>query len=123
MSDEKRRFTRIPFQVNAKITINDVSYNVDNLSNLSIGGCLLPINANLEPGTDCHLKIVLSGTSSELGINIGGTIRRCGSETIAVKFTNIDPDSLFHLKNIIRYNTPDSGKIIDREISEHPGII
>lgn len=122
MTDEKRRFTRIPFKVNAEITANDILYSVKEISNLSIGGCLLQIKADLEPGTICHLKIVLSGTISELSIKIDGEINRCVPGAFAVKFTRIDPDSLFHLQNVIRYNAPDP-EVMDQEIIEHPGII
>jgi hypothetical protein len=122
MTDEKRRFTRIPFKVNAEITANDILYSVKEISNLSIGGCLLQIKADLEPGTICRLKIMLSGTNNELSIKIVGEINRCFPGAVAVKFTRIDPDSLFHLQNVIRYNAPDP-EVIDQEIIEHPGII
>ena len=122
MSSENRRFTRIPFHVNAEITAHNVSYAVDKISNLSIGGCLLPMTAGLAPGTVCRLKIGLSGTSSELDVTVNGTIKRCDAETAAVECTDIDPDSLFHLKNILRYNFLGDEDIIDRENRKHPGI-
>ncbi len=122
MSSENRRFTRIPFHVNAELTVNHVYYTVDKISNLGIGGCLLPITADLAPGGVCHLKIVLSGVSSELAINVNATVKRCAAASVALEFTGIDPDSLFHLKNILRYNFFDDEEIIDREIREHPGI-
>ena len=122
MSDENRKFSRIPFKINTEITVNDVVYSVEEISNLSIGGCLLPIKANLAEGTVCHLKILLNGTSSQLHIKIDGEIKRCTPGAVAVKFTRIDPDSFFHLQNIIRYNSPDPD-VIEREIVKHPGIL
>ena len=68
MSEEKRRFTRIPFRVKAEMTVNDVLYGAEEISNLSVGGCLLLIRVDLEPGSACHVRIVLSGTSSELSV-------------------------------------------------------
>jgi len=38
MSIEKRRFSRIPFKVNAEITVDNVVYPVAEIKNLSIGG-------------------------------------------------------------------------------------
>jgi len=121
MTSEKRRFTRIPFKVSVEITINEVLYTAGEVSNLSIGGCLLPITADLEPGTACHVKIMLSGTSSEMSVRIEGEVKRCLPQAVAIKFTRIDPESLFHLQNIIRYNSPDP-EAVDKEILEHPGI-
>jgi len=122
MSDENRKFSRIPFKVKAELTVNDVVYSVEEISNLSIGGCLLPIKANLAVGTVCYMKILLSGTSSQLHIKIDGEIKRCAPGAVAVKFARIDPDSFFHLQNLVRYNFPDPD-VIEKEIIEHPGIL
>ena len=121
MPENRRKFSRIPFKVNAEIAAEDISHSVEELINLSVGGCLLPITADWKPGTACHVKILLSGTSSEMSIRIDGEIKRSVPGTIAVKFTRIDPDSLFHLQNIVRYNSPDPDAV-DREINQHPGI-
>lgn len=121
MPDEKRRFARVPFKVKAEITVNDVLYTSEKINNLSVGGCLLPIEADVEAGTECRLKIILSGAKSKLSVHVGGKVIRCESEALAIKFTEIDPDSLFHLHNIIRYNHPDTDKV-EQEIDNYPGL-
>ncbi|MCL7488121.1 MAG: PilZ domain-containing protein [Desulfobulbaceae bacterium] len=121
MSDDNRRFTRIPFTMNTEIKINDRSYRTDNITNLSVGGCLLPVVVNVEPATPCSIKITLEGTTDEMAIRIEGEIVRAAPEGLAVKFVRIDPESLFHLQNVIRYNSPDADTI-ESEISKHPGI-
>lgn len=68
MSEERRRFTRIPFRVKAEMTASDVMYKAEEISNLSVGGCLLPIRVGLGPGSVCHVRILLSGTSGELSV-------------------------------------------------------
>jgi hypothetical protein len=120
MPDEKRQFTRVPFKVKAEMTVNDVLYSSEKINNLSVGGCLLPIEANAETGTRCHLKIMLSGANSKLSVQVEGKIIRCEPETVAIQFTEIDPDSLFHLQNIIRYNHPDIDKV-EQEINNYSG--
>jgi len=122
MTEEKRRFTRIPFRVKVEIKANDVVYTTEEINNISIGGCLLPIAAPLAPGTSCRIKIKLGGTSEEISIRVKGEIVRSSETNIVVKFVRIDPDSLFHLQNIIRYNAGDADRV-DREISEHPGLV
>lgn len=122
MSDEKRRFTRVPFRVRAEMTIDNALYYAEEISNLSIGGCLLPITADLEPGTSCLVRILLSGTSSELNVRVNGKILRHDHGTVAIKFTHIDPDSLFHLQNIVRYNFSDTDAV-EGEILDHPSLV
>ena len=122
MSKERRRFPRIPFTFMTEIKVNDTSYFTEKISNISIGGCLLKIDADLYVGTKCQIFMRLSGESSELTVSIRGEILRCDEGITAVKFIGIDPDSLFHLQNIVRYHSPDPDKI-EEEISERPGIL
>ena len=122
MSDEKRRFSRIPFRVNVEMAVGDVRYTAGGIENLSVGGCLLPIEAQLDTGKACRLRIALSETEDGPHVAVDGEVVRCGSGTVAVRFTSIDPDSLFHLKNIIRYNFPNTYQL-EKEFSDHPGII
>lgn len=121
MTNEKRRFSRVPFRVRAEMTVDNVLYSSGEINNLSVGGCLLPIKVDAGTGTKCNLKILLSGTNSELSVQVEGKIIRCETGTVAIKFTEIQPDSLFHLQNIVRYNYPDPDKV-EQEISNHPGL-
>jgi hypothetical protein len=122
MSNDKRRFTRVQFGVQAEMTVNGELYAIDHILNLSIGGCLLPLNAEFTPGSTCHLKILMDATNSELSILIDGEIVRCEQGAIAVKFTGIDPDGLFHLHGIVLYNSHDS-QLVEDEIKRHPGLL
>ncbi len=122
MPKEKRRFTRVPFMVSAEIMVNDFSCRAEEILNLSFGGCLIPVKASLEPGTECHFKIIMAGTTSELSIQVKGEVMRSDAGAVAVKFTEIDPESLFHLRNIIRYNAHDY-EAVEQEIMDHPGLL
>jgi hypothetical protein len=121
MEREKRRFTRFPLKMNATLYSNDNSYNSNSLINLSIGGCLIPVEAELAPDTPCSMIICLGSPDSALTIKTEGKIIRSEQGEVAVKFTGVDPDSLFHLQMLARYNSPDSEKI-EEEIKNHPGI-
>ena len=122
MKKEKRRFSRIPFKMHAELTVDNVTYPVHEINNLSIGGASFPVRADFEADTACQAKIFLEGRSSELSIEVSGKVVRCSPEAVAVQFTRIDPDSLFHLQNVIRYNAPDP-EVIEKEIQKHPGLI
>jgi hypothetical protein len=54
-------------------------------------------------------------------IRIEGSVIRSDNGDIAVKFISVDPESLYHLQMLARYNSPDPEKV-DEEIQKHPGI-
>ncbi len=120
--DNKRRFTRVPFKAQTVIDIQGRTYTVGEIYNLAIGGCLLHFDAAVKPGTPCHITIRLSEADDTFSIRVKGDVVRADSGMLALKFVQIDPDSLFHLRNIIRYNAPDTHKV-EKEIEEHPGIL
>jgi hypothetical protein len=122
MPKEKRRFSRIMFRVAAELTIADMSFTADQIENLSVGGCLFPIPRSFPVGTACRVVIFLNGATDDPKVTIIGEIVRNDPERAGIKFTGIDPDSLFHLHNILRYNAPDPDQI-EQEIDDHPGLV
>jgi len=121
MSEEKRRFTRVQFNMAADLTVNSKVISFSNVENLSVGGCLLVTSVRLEVGATCRFWLPLEQANPELGVEVFGEIARCDGESVSVRFTKITPESLFHLQNIIRFNAPDPDGI-DNEISKHPGL-
>lgn len=121
MNDDNRRFSRIPFKVKVELLIDDRKHQSPELSNLSVGGCLLPLALEVEPGTPCQITILLEGASDDTRVRIEGEVVRATSAGVALRFVRIDPDSLYHLHNIILYNAPDADAI-EHEISRHPGL-
>jgi len=119
MNDEKRRFSRVFFDVRARLEVNDRVLDVGRLANLSIGGCLLEIDADLNAGDDCTLKLLLSRMAPP--VTIGGKILRTGEGEASIIFTVIYTENLFHLQNIVRYNAEDPDAI-EEEISKRPGL-
>lgn len=121
MNDDNRRFTRIPFKMHTEIIISGESYTTYDITNLSIGGCLLPLQIEVDEATPCQITIRLEGTTEDMAIRIEGEIVRTTPKGLAINFVRIDPDSLFHLQNIVKYNSPDAD-VIESEINKHPGI-
>lgn len=122
MPSEKRRFSRVPFKVKVTVTVGKEAYISDSIDNLSVGGCLLPLKADIKPLQTCYMKILLGDSDEGPVVEVEGQIIRCTAGMTAIKFTGIDPDSLFHLQNIIRYNYPDSDQV-EKEIIDHPGLV
>lgn len=119
---DKRRFSRIGFKMAAELTVDGRVYPFSQVNNLSIGGCLFETSEVFKEGTSCRFWLPLEATDADLGVEVFGEIVRCDGTIVSVRFTKIDPNSLFHLQNIIRYNAPDPEKI-ENEINEHPGIV
>jgi len=122
MKDEKRRFTRVTFNFEAELMANGLMWKTEAIINISVGGCLLMTEAELEPGTVCDIRLLLGGVSSELSVRVQGESIRSAPGKLAIKFTRIDPDSLFHLQNIVRHNAPDI-EMVENEIIDHPGLL
>lgn len=121
MTEEKRRFTRVPFKIGAELKIDEQSYLIDEITDLSIGGCLASMKENLQVDTHCRLAMNLGGPTSELNVEIEGKIVRTQPGAVAIKFTGVELDSLFHLQNIVRYNASDPDAI-EKEIHDNLGI-
>jgi hypothetical protein len=121
MEAENRKFTRFYYKMRSEFSVNNHAYELDELINLSIGGCLLPVIVNAKLGDECFLKILLGDNEKAPVVSVGGKIVRINDGTTAVSFTRIDPESLEHLHRIAQYNSPDPEKT-EKEIKKHPGL-
>lgn len=118
---EQRRFTRVPFKVETRLEVGDRVYAVAELYNLSVGGCLLPVEPELNVGEAVRVVIMLTREPAPVEVEVEGEVVRHEDGMTALKFVRIDPDSLFHLRNIIRYNASDTDAV-ESEFDAHPGL-
>lgn len=122
MDMTKRRFSRIELNFPATLIVDGSEvYDIHELANLSIGGCLVPLEENIIEGTNCTITIRLAGGLGNTPVNVAGEVVRYDNSYVAIKFTKISPDDLFHLQNLIRYNAPNPDQI-EEEIKKHPGL-
>jgi len=122
MPEEKRRFSRIAFNVSAELKVGKTILSTRKIDNLSVGGCLLPISGPFPIGTPCDVVIVLNHIANALRVRVKGKITRCDPAKTGIRFTTIDPENLHHLHNILRYNAPDPDRI-EEEIEKRPGLV
>ncbi len=122
MSDEKRRFSRIIFNMKAELAVTGKLYTVEKIENLSVGGCQLDIGEEIAPGTGCSFLLILNPADRRANVEVSGEVVRYESGIVGIKFTSIGPEALAHLQNVIRYNAPDPDRI-EEEIDEHPGLL
>lgn len=122
MEETRRRFSRISLNFPARLIVDKTEvYDIRELANLSIGGCLVPLDEEIPKGTPCTITIRLAGGLGNTPVNIQGRAVRHDKEFVAIQFTKIRPEDLHHLQNLIRYNAPDPDKI-EEEINNNPGI-
>jgi hypothetical protein len=107
-----RRFSRVPFRVNATVKTADRQF-YGNVENLSMCGMFLSTAERLPEGEPVEITIVLSGTSPELFVGFTGRVSRESEYGIAFSFEKIDLDSYTHLKNIIAHNSEDAEKVME----------
>ncbi len=120
--ENKRRFTRVPFNADTRIQVQGKTYETKTIYNLAIGGCLVSLPDEIPVGTPCQVQIILSRTGGGVTVRVEGEVVRSDTGMAAINFKKIDPDSLFHLRNIIRYNARDA-EAVEEEIENHPGIL
>ncbi len=121
MSDERRRFTRIPIGITAELSYQGEIYPVNEVDDLSMGGCQLTTEGSFDPGEECEVSIMLTGSADEIRVQINGEINRDDENHVSIKFLNLDSESYFHLQRIIMFNSSDPGKI-ENEIRDNRGI-
>lgn len=111
MSRERRKNTRVPFQATADVRFSNKNYTHCETENLSVKGVSVIGVYGHSLGEKCAISLALSGTTSELRLEMKGEIVRVDPDRIALHFIEIDIDSFYHLKNIIYYNSEDPDTI------------
>jgi len=117
MKHERRKNTRVPFQATVDLDFSGRRYQGCETENLSLKGVSVPGVKGHAVGETCEVSLALSGSTSELKLNMLGEVVRVEDNRIALVFKEIDIDSYYHLKNIIYYNSEDPDKI-ERELRE-----
>ena len=111
---DKRRFTRIPFEACAELR-SGAAVAGGAIENLSLQGMLVRCAAPLAAGERVEIRVLLSGASSELSLDLAGHVVRSTDGSIAVQFDlrGIDIDALTHLRYIVGYALGDADTVMD----------
>lgn len=103
--DERRRSTRVLFQATVTLHFDDADFPDRETSDLSIKGVFVQGITGRSIGDRCAVELHLAGTSSQLLLRMDGEVVRVEKNGIAIKFSEIDLDSFYHLRNIVYYNS------------------
>ena len=109
---EKRNFTRVLFQTEAVVMYGEREIRGE-VENLSMNGMFLRTTEKIPRDEPLEIKICLSGASSELAIDLKGSVVRQADDGVAVQFKEMDLDSFIHLKNTVAYNRGDESEIME----------
>ena len=114
--ENKRKNSRVPFQIIIGLDFPDQSHAECETEDLSLKGVFVLGVTGHKVGENCLVTLRLVGSTSHLSLKMKGTVVRVEEEGLALHFYEMDLDSFFHLKNILYYNSenPDA---LDDELS------
>jgi hypothetical protein len=112
----KRKNSRVPFQVKTNLEFAGKSHTDCETADLSLKGVFVPGVSGHEVGENCQVSLQLTGSTSQLSLEIKGTVVRVEEDGLALHFYEMDLDSFFHLKNILYYNSEDPD-VLDKELA------
>ncbi|MEW6428749.1 MAG: PilZ domain-containing protein [Thermodesulfobacteriota bacterium] len=102
---ERRASTRVHFSTTASLHFTQGDYPDCETGNLSVKGVFVRGVSGRNIGDGCSVELHLSGSSSDLVLRMQGEVARVQADGVGIKFSEIDLDSFYHLKNIIYYNS------------------
>lgn len=108
-SENRRKFTRIPFRTQVQVEFDEGILLIKTLKDLSLGGAFLICERPAIPvGSECTLQIELIGPATLLRIKLEAQVVRLDKDGVAVAFTKTDLDSLVHLRHLIAVSAGDT---------------
>ena len=120
-TSENREFTRSPLKMHVEVGTGAGVMLECTVADISMNGVRVECGGMLPVGVDCTVSSVLNAGATPLRVRAEGRIVRGEGATMAIEFTNVDDESVEHLRALVLYNSPDADKA-DEEIHEHPGI-
>jgi hypothetical protein len=109
---EKRELTRVAFDIEAVVKCQEHTFS-GKVDNLSLKGMFIRTAEKLNLHDTIQITIHLAGETSDLEINLNGTIVRITEQGIGIQFDKVDLDSFIHLRNIVAYNSGDEDRVMD----------
>ena len=111
---EKRQFTRIAFDANARLQHQDNDWPT-HLLDISLKGALveLPANSEVAKGDTITLYLLLSDEETE--ITMEGHVSHLEQGHLGMVCDHLDVDSASHLRRIVELNTGNEA-LLNREL-------
>lgn len=109
---ERRNQIRVDFDTEVTVKTQEMTATYNGSSrDLSLRSVFVKTDDILKVDTPCRVEIRLTGLENELLLFMEGHVVRIGRDGYAIYFDSVDLDSYTHLKNIVKYNTPDPNDV------------
>lgn len=107
ISEDRRRFSRIEFDADVRLTQEGKQYEAQ-LHDISLNGVLIsaPRDYHLRTDMPCTLQVVLA---DNVIITMQVTLVHSSSSFLGFHCTSIDMDSIIHLRRLIEINLGEPG--------------
>lgn len=102
--EEEREHTRLPIRLEVHITSDERTLVSGHTRDISREGVYVFVDRPLPRGTACQIALLVKGPKSSLRIDVSGRVVRADDHGMAIDFTEVGMDSLFHLRNLVQYN-------------------
>lgn len=118
MNSERRGGTRVRFETQVVVRTKETEVTaLAGSRDVSLQGLYIATDKRLPRGTPCEVEIRLNGRSLLLSIQAKGRIARSDEGGLGIEFESFDPDSYFHLRNLVMYNSEDPETVEQEERS------
>lgn len=110
MNENRRNFSRVKF--NAAVHLNHKDQHIaSSLVDISLKGALvIPENPiQIAKGDSCELELSLN--EAQIMLKIQATVVYQKEDNLGLKFSNIELDSMIHLRRLVELNVGDPDKI------------
>jgi len=109
---ERRNGIRVEFETEVFVTVEGMENRYKGSSkDLSMRGVFIKTAKTPAENTPCQVTIKLLGLEEDMVLLMEGRVVRATSDGYAIFFDSVDLDTYTHLKNIVRYNSPESDEI------------
>jgi len=115
-SQERRRFTRIPFAARVILSNNTGIWHGD-LMDISLRGLLMSRPKNWDGIINSSCRVEISLERGGPSINVNGQIAHADEQLFGLRFEQIDVQSATHLRKLIALNLGDE-HLLERELAE-----
>jgi len=114
-TNERRKFTRIPFEASVTLSNQEGSWTAK-LLDISLNGALISQPHNWKPGTSATFLLDINAPDDVFDIRMETTITHTGESNIGLQCDHIDIDSVSHLRRLVELNVGNED-ILNRELS------
>ncbi len=102
MTRERRKFARISLDVAANLFLYQVDMrHAGAIIDLSLGGCFFPVKSEIPLGEKCQIQLAVGEGLETSTIDLAGIIVRKDARGVGIQFTNMTPEGLASLKQLI----------------------